>query len=141
MRTGRNGAQTNGNELEQQGYAGNLSNKTRQSQRRGVAYWLRWASIIRPASQHTFFSDPAWDTLLELYVEWDQHCTVSYLASQTGVSASTIKRWLALLEQAGYVRGLADHDPCFTLSALGFETMNEYSDTLLSGMLRLKAPI
>jgi DNA-binding transcriptional ArsR family regulator len=104
-----------------------------------MATCLRWARIIRPASQNSIFNDPAWDTLLELYLDVDQHphCTVSDMASRTGVASSTTQRWLALLEQAGYVQDLAEHDAGFALSALGFETMNKYFDTLLSETWRL----
>lgn len=53
----------------------------------------------------TFFGEPAWEMLLELYIRESSGAstTVEQLQAGSGSPASTVERWLQLLERDGLV--------------------------------------
>lgn len=82
-----------------------------------------------PAS---FFSDPAWDILLELYA---LHCEgqrtmVSKLCLGAGVPATTVIRWIEKLCTDGFILRQEDQFDrrrvWVSISPAGFETMTRY---------------
>ena len=57
------------------------------------------------------FSDPAWDVLLELYAFAlsQQPVTVTQLGTMSYVPATTVARWISLLESQGLIEREIDH--------------------------------
>lgn len=53
----------------------------------------------------TFFGEPAWEMLLELYIRESSgtSTTVAQLQARSGSPASTVGRWLHLLDREGLV--------------------------------------
>ena len=56
------------------------------------------------------FGEPAWDLLLELYdAEWRQQpLSIQNACRATGMPPSTMIRWIAMLEEEGWVRAIGD---------------------------------
>ena len=70
---------------------------------------IRQLITARRARNHHFdrelFADPAWDILLEAFIAFNdrQHPSVSALCDCSGVPSSTALRWIAKLEQDGWL--------------------------------------
>ena len=87
-----------------------------------------------------FFSDPAWDMLLNLYFAElrGQRTQVKSVGVNAGIPATTALRWIALLEQ----RGLIEREPdardrrriLVRLSATARTGVEELIDFLASGV-------
>jgi DNA-binding MarR family transcriptional regulator len=99
-------------------------------------------AVIRARAQRQrffgvdLFADPAWDVLLELYAceLAQQRVSVSKLCFAVGVPATTVLRWLAILERQGLTQRSDDFRDrrrvWVSLSATGLEKMQVYFDSL-----------
>ena len=80
------------------------------------------------------FADPAWDILLDLFVSHvrGKHSTVGDVCLASSVSASTVLRWILVLEREGIVARRHDsHDKrriLVSLSATGLTKMEQALD-------------
>lgn len=74
---------------------------------------LAWISIRRNRDAifgSSLFADPAWDMLLDLYVNYVRNKSVSVtsLCLASEVPTTTALRWITVLEGSGLIRRLAD---------------------------------
>jgi len=95
-------------------------------------------SLIR----YDLFAEPAWDMLLDLYIQHHrgQPVTVDRLCMSAGAASTTVLRWLGLLVERELVirSSSAEKDGVIrvTLSARGIEEMERYlRDFLRRGRL------
>lgn len=81
-----------------------------------------------------FFADPAWDILLDLFVSHvrGKRPTVGDVCLASTVSASTVLRWILVLEREGLVERCPDSDDkrriLVSLSAMGLSKMEQALD-------------
>lgn len=81
---------------------------------------------------HDLFAEPAWDMLLDLYIQHHrgQPVTVDRLCMSAGAASTTVLRWLGLLVERELVirSSSAEKDGVIrvTLSARGIEEMERY---------------
>lgn len=85
-------------------------------------------SLIR----HDFFADPAWDLLLDLYVEHHRRrpADLAHLCAASAVAPTIALRWIGLLIEEELVtrlpHGGESDDAQLELSARGVEEMERY---------------
>lgn len=99
-------------------------------------------TVIRARAERTrffgadLFADPAWDILLELYAceLSQQRLSVSKLTYASNVPATTVLRWLGVLEQQGLIARYPDprdgRRVWISLSPAGSESMARYFEAV-----------
>ena len=118
--------------------------KRDMSPRVAIAKWIYQVRGNRPESvRDGLFSDPAWDILLDTYVQnaAEKPVSVTSACIASRVPPTTALRWITILEKDGWIGRVddgADKRRSFIeLTALGKAKMDEYLDEILDGLTML----
>lgn len=96
-----------------------------------MAYKQR-KSRVKHLSNGDFFSEPAWDILLDLYIHQAENRNVSVKSASvgSGAPATTALRWINKLALKGLIGSLDDPDDrrrrLIYLTPEGYEAMTRY---------------
>lgn len=122
---------------------GHAAEELPQPQRRHLSTYQAALEIIRQRRMRTMFfgerdifGEPAWDILLDLYVNQTKHVPVSVKSASiaSGKPASTGLRWLNILEEDGLI--CSEDDPkdlrrrFVRLTPEGYASMDRYFDEI-----------
>jgi len=100
-RAEEHGSKTDGNVCPSEGQPDTLTT---------ALAWIRARNVRNEAFGHELFFDPAWDMLLDLFVNRcrDRKVSISDLCVGTPVPPTTALRWITVLENKGLILRNAD---------------------------------
>ena len=111
--------------------------------RDAIAKWIYQARGNRPELvREGLFADPAWDILLDTYVQnaSDRPVSITSACIASRVPPTTALRWITLLEQDGWLERIEDsvdrRRSFIELSALGKSKLDRYLDDISAGIDR-----
>jgi DNA-binding transcriptional ArsR family regulator len=105
--------------------------------------WKTAMSMRNSVLGNELFVEPAWNLLLDLYIERlaSRRVSVTGACVSSGVSQSTALRWLRLLEERGFVTRMSDpkdkRRAFIDLSEAGMQQMKKALEATAEGDRRL----
>lgn len=113
-----------------------------------LAQWMYWSRGIRPnADQSGLYSDPAWDILLDLYIQQAAGKLPSVTSACIGSRSppTTALRWLAMLEKSDLLTRVDDADDrrrsILSLSDKARAMMDDYFDQIIQRLSKMIADV
>lgn len=109
---------------------------SRRAKSATVRYVIQTRSRRATFFRASLFADPAWDILLLVYSAQleQQRLAVSELWPQLGLPATTVTRWIKILQAEGLIASTVDHlnrwQSFVSLTDAGFLAMNSFFETL-----------